>query len=76
MVEKEKKNFGFGINNCPLWLFKTLDKEAKERYNDQYWVVLLTWYQKAKAYDLLSVPEDVTEEYVSENPEKKIKLMG
>lgn len=53
-VEKVKvrSEFGFGVNNCPLWLFKKFSEDAKARYNDVYWVRLLDLERKAEAYDL------------------------
>lgn len=31
---------GFGVNGCPIWVFKGIAEPAKERYNDTYWVRL------------------------------------
>ena len=73
MVEKRKRDgFGFGINDCPLWLFKVFDGEAKSQYNNQYWVVLLNWYRKSQAYDVFIREQGV------ENVEslKEVRVMG
>lgn len=89
MVEKEKKKevifgrevinnrFGFGINDCPLWLFKRIDKEAKALYNDYYWVVLVEWLRKADAYDSMTeAPQPMIQEEEEKEESKTISVLG
>lgn len=44
---------GIGINDMPLWLFKEFKEECRKFHNDQHWVTLLSWYEKARAYEQL-----------------------
>ena len=61
MLEKSKpKNnvrFGFGINDCPLWLIKEFKSDIETRYNNVYWTKLLDIMRKAQAYDYLMAGE-------------------
>ena len=79
-VEREKKKrqggFGFSINDCPLWLFKELDWEAKMQYNNQYWTVLLDWHRKAQAFDLLCEGKPNVQVESVKNESSEVKLMG
>ena len=82
-VKKKNSGFGFGVNDCPLWLFKQLDYEAKSQFNDQYWVVLLNWFRKAQAYDVLIgcpvlSPDggELVEKKAEENDKRKVLTMG
>lgn len=71
-ANKDKKSrFGFGINDCPIWLFKTLDAQAKSFYNDQYWVVLADWCRKAEAYDRWMEGDSFPQGIASEEDVKK-----
>lgn len=51
--DRQKRSVGFGVNDCPLWLYKELTYQAKALYNNQYWSVILDWYRKAESYDML-----------------------
>jgi len=57
MEEKELKrnskgvDFGFGINNCPLHLYKAFVKDIKTRHNDTYWSRLQELLIKEECYD-------------------------
>lgn len=81
MADKKKNGqFGFGVNNCPIWLFKSMDAESKSYHNDQYWVTLSEWYRKALAYDRwmeghTAIPV-IPEEKTQENDEREIKTLG
>ena len=82
MVENVKKNeFGFGVNNSPLWLFRIIDTQSKKYYNDQRWALLIDWYRKAEAYDMFVtlglVPDTEDqpeqEEHIDEDKREPIK---
>jgi len=63
---------GFSVSGAPLWLCKVLSQEAKQSYNNVYWVVLVEWYKKAKQLDAIIGNSSITssgivEEEVKEN---------
>ena len=78
----DKTKLGFGINDCPLWLVKAFTEEAKDRFNNQYWVMLNDLYTKAKAFEAfvnfgIIQPQMVEPEIEKdEKDEPVVKTMG
>lgn len=60
MVEKEllkngletplKSICGFSVSGCPIWVFKGVADQAKERFNDTYWMRIAELLQIEAAY--------------------------
>ena len=43
--------FGFGIGDCPIWLYRQFDSDVKEKYQNKYWIKLMDVMRKAECYD-------------------------
>ncbi len=41
---------GFSISGCPIWVFKGVAEQAKERFNDTYWMRIAELLQIEAAY--------------------------
>jgi len=81
MVEKEKKQasikVSFGINDCPVRLYKEFTTLAKNYYNDMYWVALQELMTKVAAYEsLLATMYNEPEEKNGDLKEETVKTMG
>jgi hypothetical protein len=70
---RPKNTVGFGVNDIPIWFYKELETVCKERFNDQRWVMLLDFYRKAQAYELVlgGIAPPTKEEYKQEDDTKK-----
>lgn len=79
-VQRPRKpgTWGFGIGDCPIWLFRKFDELSKAKHRNQYWVTLMELIQKAEAYDMAAMggvvdmgPQDDGSESVEETKEEK-----
>ena len=60
--------FGFGIGDCPVWLYQKFDALAKKKYSNVYWVTLAEIMTKAEAYDAF-IASGAIEEGIVEDDE-------
>ena len=51
-IKKTKNKIGFGVNDCPLWLYKEFIDNVESKYNNVYWTKLMDIMCKAEAYDM------------------------
>jgi hypothetical protein len=88
METPSEKTIGFGINDMPLWLFRAFKEECRKVHNDVHWVTLLSWYEKARAYEAImsgtasiavpmnSEPTPVQEEKEDDEPQGVMTIGG
>lgn len=73
---EKKISVGFGINDCPVWLYRWFTQDVKSHYNDVYWTKLLDVMRKAEAYDQLSmlglVPQQQEEKKENEDVKEEV----
>ena len=67
---KDNSLFGFGIGDCPIWIYRWFDSDVKELYQNKYWIKLLDLLRKAEAYEML-VQGQVFEQPVEEGSQEK-----
>lgn len=74
MVQPNEQNtLGFGINDMPLWLFKEFKEECRLYHNNTHWVTLMSWHDKAKAYDAIMSGQATVAVPVQEQQEVKVE---
>lgn len=81
-VKPSKVSVGFGINECPLWLYKAFTSDI-HKYNNTSWIKLMDVMRKAEMYDYIviegnSEPYPVDEEEDIDKPTDKfgVETMG